>query len=479
MSLQKKAISGFIWTGLEQFGAQAISLAVSIILARILLPSDFGLIGMIIIFIALGKSLMDAGLSQSLIRSQNPDHLDYSTVFFFNLCASAVIYLFVFIAAPQIAQFYEQPILTNILRWYGIVFIFNALGNIQQTRIIKRLEFRSLFKISIPAIITGGIVGIIMAFKGYGVWSLVVSAIVQATIQAALLWFFGKWKPTMVFSKLKFKEHFSYGYKLTLSGLIDVVYNNSYAVLIGKFFSINELGYFTRANTLKQVPVQNVGTVLNKVTFPLFAEIQNDNIKLKGAYQKIMQIVLFAIAPLLLISAALAEPLFRFLLTEKWLPAVPYYQILCWAGILYPINAYNLNVLKVKGRSDLFLKLELIKKGIGAIIIFGTFAYGVTALLIGSVFISIIAFFVNSYYTAKFIKYSAFEQLKDIVPTILISAISALAIWKIDQLVKDVLVYDLIRLLVLGLLGIILYVILIRLFQPKVYKGAIEIVKNK
>ncbi len=468
MTLKKKLKTSFFWVGIEQVGIQAISFIISIILARILLPSDFGIIGMILIFIAIGKSLTDSGLSLSLVRSKELGTVDYSTVFYFNLLGSVFIYLLVFFAAPFISAFYNEEILIDIIRVYSFVFIINALGNIQQIRIIKHLAFKLLFKISIPSIILGGFVGIYMAYAGYGVWSLVVSALVQASINTLLLWFFGKWKPTLQFECNIFKKHFYYGYKLTLAGLIETFYKNSYTVIIGRVFGTSQLGFFTRADTLKQVPVQNIGTILNKVTFPLFSSIQDDDKKLKSAYKSIMQLVIFFVAPLLLIASALAEPLIRFLLTEKWLPSVPYFQILCWAGILFPLNAYNLNILKIKGRSDLFLKLEVVKKTIGVLTILVTFQFGIIALLWGGVIVSAFSFFINSYYTGRFISYSSFEQLKDIIPLVFLAALVAGFSWYLDQNVQNYFSSDFMRLLIWGSTGVLIYLLLVKLFLNRI-----------
>ena len=468
MTLKKKLKTSFFWVGIEQVGIQAISFIISIILARILLPSDFGIIGMILIFIAIGKSLTDSGLSLSLVRSKELGTVDYSTVFYFNLLGSVFIYLLVFFAAPFISAFYNEEILIDIIRVYSFVFIINALGNIQQIRIIKHLAFKLLFKISIPSIILGGFVGIYMAYAGYGVWSLVVSALVQASINTLLLWLFGKWMPTFQFEWNIFKKHFYYGYKLTLAGLIETFYKNSYTVIIGRVFGTSQLGYFTRADTLKQVPVQNIGTILNKVTFPLFSSIQDDDKKLKSAYKSIMQVVIFFVAPLLLIASALAEPLIRFLLTEKWLPSVPYFQILCWAGILFPLNAYNLNILKIKGRSDLFLKLEVVKKTIGVLTILVTFQFGIIALLWGGVIVSAFSFFINSYYTGRFISYSSFEQLKDIIPLVFLAALVAGFSWYLDQNVQNYFSSDFMRLLIWGSTGVLIYLLLVKLFLNRI-----------
>jgi len=465
MSLRKQAISGLVWTFGMQFGNQLIGFVVSMILARILLPAEFGLIGMIAIFIAVGKSLLDSGLSQSLIRSQNSDQEDLSTVFFFNLAASFLIYIIIYFSAPLIANFYNQPILINIIRIFCLTFIISAFSSVQMARLTKRMDFKTQTLIGLPSAIVGGIVGIIMAYKGYGVWSLVWSSLVSAFLGSLQLWIYSKWTPSFVFNIEKFKDHFNYGYKLTLSGLLDTIFNNIYLILIGKFFSPAQVGFYTRAETMKQLPVTNISTALNKVTFPLFSSIQDDDVRLKRVYKQLMQMVVFVIAPVLIFLGVLAEPTFRFLFTEKWLPAVPYFQILCVTGILYPIHAYNLNILKVKGRSDLFLRLEVIKKIIIIITIAFTIKFGILALLYGQIFISIIAFFINTYYTGKFINYTTWQQSKDIIPIILLSALSGGIVFVLDHYLKLHDQIDIIRILGGSLIGLLVYLLLAQIFS--------------
>lgn len=478
MTLRKKSISSFFWAALEQFGNQTISFVVQIILARILLPEDFGLIGMILIFMAVGKSIIDSGLSQSLIRSKSLDVNDYSTVFYFNISVSVILYLILYLVAPYISTFYEEVLLIEIIRWYALIFIITAFGSIQQTRLVKTLQFKTFFKIALPSILLGGAFGIYLAYNGFGVWSLVASALTQAAINTLLLWIFSNWRPRFIFSIAKFSEHFNFGYKLTLSSLIDATFRNIYSVIIGKNFNATQLGYYNRADTVKQLPVQNIGAILTKVTFPIFAKIQDDDIKLKAAIKLIIRSVTLVLAPLLLISAALGEPLFRLLLTEKWLPAVPYFQILCWAGILYPLNANNLNLLKVKGRSDLFLRLEVIKKSIGVLMIVIALPFGIKALLYTIVFSSIVSFFINSYFTKKLINYGNFEQIKDVLPIVLISALVAYLIFTMDNIVSTYIESDFLRLLVGALVGVMIYFGFVMLFQRNTIKQTTQFFKN-
>ncbi len=479
MSLKKIAITGFLWTFTQQFSVIGISFIVSIILARLLLPSDFGLIGMISIFIALGRVLVDSGLDQSLIRTVNPTQEDYSTVFFFNLGGSCLIYLLIFLFAPFIADFYQQRILTDIIRLYSIVFIINAFSSIQNTRLTKQMDFKTQMLVTLPSLILGGTVGIIMAYNDYGVWSLVWSAIIQSTALSIQLWIRSKWKPSFAFNFEKFKYHFHFGYKLTISSVVDIIFNNLYTIIIGKFFSPALVGFYTRANSFKQLPVDSVSSVLSKITYPLFSSIQDDDVRLKRVYKQIMQMVVFAIAPLLIFMAVLAEPTFRFLFTEKWLPAVPYFQILCFNGILYPIHAYNLNILKVKGRSDLFLKLEIIKKSLMVIFIVISFQYGIYGLLYGSVLFSILAFFINTHYSGQFISYNSWEQTKDLVPILFLSLCVGFVLYLFDEFLITFGFFDLSRIFIGGILGLLIYLVVSYFLKLNSLFELIKIVKRK
>jgi teichuronic acid exporter len=479
MSLKQKALSGFFWAIIQQFSSQGISFFVSIILARLLLPEEFGLIALLSIFVGIGIVLFEAGLSQSLIRTEDPDIEDYSTVFYFNLIVSFVIYIIIYFSSPYIAKFYNQPLLNSISRWYCLIFITNALSSIHFTRMTKQMQFKKELTITIPSLIISSVVGVYMAYYGYGVWSLVGSALTQSFAVALQMWIRSDWRPVLQFNKLKFYYHFNYGYKLTLSGILDSLFTNIYVFIIGKFFAPAQVGFYNRADALKQLPVSNISAVLNKVTFPLFAEVKEDNARLKEIYRKIMQMVLFFVAPILLIMAALGEPLFRLLFTEKWLPAVPYFQILCWAGILYPIHAYNLNILKVKGRSDLFLKLEVIKKTMIVLVIAASISFGIYGLLYSGIISSVLAFFINTYYSGKFINYTSWHQILDIVPTLVLASISSLTVFYIDFWMSDYLFSDFIRLLIGATSGVLLFLSLSIVFRLPALKELNTIIKKR
>jgi teichuronic acid exporter len=479
MSLKQKALSGMFWTLIQQFSTQGISFVVSIVLARLLLPEQFGLIAMLSVFMSIGTVLMESGLGQSLIRTTNPDIEDYSTVFYFNLLGSFIVYAIIFLCAPFIAQFYHQTQLESITRWYCLIFITNALSSIHYTRLTKQMLFKKELTITVPSLILSSIVGITMAYSGYGVWSLVVSGLTQSLAVALQMWIRSDWRPVLSFNKEKFKYHLQYGYKLTLSGMLDTLFNNAYVIIIGKYFAPAQVGFYNRADTLKQLPVSNISNVLNKVTFPLFAEVKDDDVRLKDIYRKIMQMVLFFVAPILLIMAALGEPLFRLLFTEKWLPAVPFFQILCWAGILYPIHAYNLNILKVKGRSDLFLKLEIIKKIMIVVIIATSIPYGIYGLLYGGIITSVLAFFINTYYSGKFINYTSWHQIVDVLPTLILATITGATVYLVDRYLSQQLISDFIRLFLGATTGVFLFLLLSILFRLQAIYELTNIIKKR
>lgn len=465
MSLRGTATKGIFWTFMQQFGGQLINFGVSLVLARLLMPEEFGLIGMIAVFMAIGQSLMDSGLTQSIIRSEDPNQEDYSTVFFFNLAGSIIVYFLIYFTAPLIASFYRQPALIEILRVYCLSFIIMAFSAVQFARLTKLMDFKTQMLVTIPSLVASGILGIYLAYQGFGVWSLVWRHLFQSFLQTVQLWIRSKWHPSLTFSVSKFKEHFNFGYKLTLSGLLDTVFSNIYQIIIGRYFVASQVGYYTRAQTLRQLPVSNISGALNKVTYPLFASIQNDDVRLKRVYKEIMLMVLFIIAPTLIIMGVLAEPLFRFLFTEKWLPAVPYFQVMCLGGILYPIHAYNLNILKVKGRSDLFLKLEIIKKILVVVVISISIRYGIMGLIWGQLITSIIALGINTHYSGKFIKYTTLEQLLDMIPIILLAFLVGASIWMADNFLNINQLNDFYRLALLGISGTALYLFFAYIFK--------------
>ncbi|MFD2966826.1 lipopolysaccharide biosynthesis protein [Sphingobacterium bambusae] len=466
MSLKQQAFTGVVWTFAEQFGSQIVGFLTSLALARLLLPADFGTIALFGVVMAIAKVFLDSGLTASLVRTSNADDTDFSTVFWFNLAAGIILYIFVFLVAPLVAEFYTLPLLTPLIRVYAIILIIDSLVSVQGVQFVKNLDFKTNFKIQLPSIIVGAIAGISFAYFGFGAWSLVYASLVQNSIFTLQYWLYSDWRPSFTFSKSKFHQHFAFGSRIMLSNLLDVSFNNIYTILIGKKYSTVELGLYNRADSLKQLPVNNISSALNKVSFPLFAKISHDDALLKDAYKKILSIVIFVIAPIIAFMVVSAEPLIRFLLTDKWLPAVPYFQILAIAGVLYPIHAYNLNVLQVKGRSDLFLKLEVFKKILVVIVVLASLPFGILGLLWGQVITSIVALFINTHYTGKFLKYSVFSQIRDLMPSLLLASLCALAVYFLDKMYIAGLT-DLYRLCILALLYAGLYLGIVLLTKGK------------
>lgn len=456
MSLRQKAISGSYWTFAQHFGSQIVSFGISIILARILLPEEFGLIAMINILMGVGTLLYDGGLANSLIRTKEADQEDFSTVFYFNLAGSILMYFISYVTAPLFANFFEEPILIQIIRVYCLIFVIQAFSTVQIARLTKIMDFKTQMMVSLPSLIIGGIAGVLLAYYGFGVWSLVYMTLIQTTVRTIQFWFYSGWMPSRVFSIPKFKYHFNFGFKMTLTGLLEIIFTNIYTIVIGKAFSTTQLGYYNRANSIKDLPTSSIGAVLGRVTYPLFSSIQDDNDRLRRVNKDIIQIVTYVIAPVLIILLVIAEPFFVFLLTDKWLPAVPYFQILVVAGLLQPLNAYNMNILLVKGRSDLFLTLSLIKKGLLLIGVFIAFQFGIYALLFTQVILSIINFFINTYHIKRMINYSPLTQLKDVFPNYILSILVGGLIYFLDiKLFFEQ--SNLVRILVGGIIGIILY----------------------
>lgn len=426
MSLKKQAISGVLWTFAQQFSTQIISFVVKIVLARLLLPEEFGLIAMISVFMAVGTTLIDGGMTSSLIRTKKPDRLDYSTVFYTNFLVSILVYLITYLSAPFVAAFYDQNILKNLLRVYSLTFIIGSFIAIPMAKLTKEMNFKLQMTMQIPSLLISSVIGIYLAFKGYGVWSLVYMSLIQSIVLAIQVWLFTKWRPLLVFNKRRFKYHLGFGYKLAVSGLLDTVYRNIYNIVVGKYFSPSLVGYFNQAENWRTFPVNQLSSAISKVTYPLFSNIKNDD-ELRNAYKKTMLLVFFVIVPIMFLLFIIAKPLFLIVLGEKWLPAVVYFKILVFASIVRPLSTYNLNILKVKGRSDLLLKLEVIKKSIGFIAVFVAVPFGLLFMVYSYLVVTYISALINMYFCGRYIDYPLFSQIKD-SKTIFIIGLAALLI---------------------------------------------------
>lgn len=414
MTLRQKTLDGLKWSAIDSFANQGIQFIIGIILARLLVPKDFGLIGMLAFFIAISGSFIDSGLSQALIRKKDCLQVDFNMAFFFNLLVSIIFYLILFFGAGSIASFFGEPQLFSLIRVLGLTLIISAFGLIQRTILIKDINFKLQTKISIIASVVSGAFGIGMALNGFGVWSLVYRTIIQQFTIALLFWAWNKWRPTLAYSGQAFKELFGFGSKLLASGLIDRTYRNIFYLIIGKYFSAADLGFYSRAEEFTRIPSLNLNEIIGRVSYPALSNIQDDNKRLKSAYKKLIQTTMYVTFILMIGLAATAEKIILVLIGEKWLPAVPYLQLLCFAGMLHPLHALNLNMLKVKCRSDLFLRLEVIKKILAVPTIVIGILFGIKIMIIGMIINSLIAYYLNSYWSGKMIGYQVKEQVADI-----------------------------------------------------------------
>ncbi|XZM23876.1 lipopolysaccharide biosynthesis protein [Clostridium perfringens] len=476
-SLKSKSLSGIFWTFSETVLNQGIQFLIQIFLARLLLPEEFGLIGMITVFIAVSNSIIDSGFTNALIREKNPTQEDYSTVFYFNLLTSVILYIILYILSPQISLFFNQPKLLNILRILAITLIINSFSIIQRTILTKKINFKVQMNINIVSSLVSGIIAVVLAFKGFGVWSLVFRTIIMQTMQSILLCIFNHWKPSLVFSIKSFNKLFSFGWKLLVSGLIDTLYNNLYYLIIGKIYSPVDLGYYTNAQKLRDVAATSISTSVQKVTYPVLSEIQDDKDELINAYRKIIKNSVYITFPIMIGLSSVARPLIMLLFGDNWISSIEYFQILCIAGMLYPLHAINLNILQVKGRSDLYLRLEIIKKVISLILIFiAIFSrLGVIALIWIMVVNSIISFFINSYYSKDIIGYSTIEQIRDILPILFMTIIMGIVTLLFGKIIPF---NNLIKLIAQVSLGSVIYISLSCILKIEEFNTMLDIFKK-
>lgn len=430
--LKRKTVNGFFWGILERILSQGQGIIYGIILARLLSPKEFGMIGMVTIFISIAQVFVDSGLNQALIRKQNCTNVDYSTVFWANIGIGFFFYIVIWLISPMIASFYGKPELVNLTRVVALAIIIGSLSLIQQTILTKEIDFKTLTKISTIGTLVAGIVSIVMAFSGWGVWSLVWRTIIDKTIRSFLLWLHNRWQPEKIFSVRDFKELFSFGSNILFISLIAAFAKNLYNLVIGKNYSATMLGYYTNADQYSGIPSTTLTSVTNSVSFPILASIQDDNTKLKASCSKLNNTIMFVSFFCMFGLAAIAKPLFFVLFGEKWLPAVVFFQILCLAYSISPMHTINQNIMKVKGKSDLFLRTEIIKYILFLPIVASGIIFGLNILIWGFAFFYWISFIINGMYTYKLINYSLFEQIKDFSPAFFLGSGSALFIWSME-----------------------------------------------
>lgn len=419
--LKQKTLSGMFWRFAERSGAQGIQFVVSIILARLLTPADYGLIGLITVFTSIALVFATSSFGQALVQKHNADNKDFSSVFFFSLVFSIILYGVLFAAAPVIAGFYDEPKLTAIVRVLSLSVIIGAVNSVQQAYVQKTMQFKRFFWATLGGTVVSAFVGVGMAFKGCGVWALVGQNLSNQLIGIIVLWFTVKWRPDFVFSVKRMKKMFSYGWKLLCSSLLDTVYNNIYSLIIGKFYTASDLGYYNRGKQFPMLIIQNINSAIDSVLFPVLSEMQTDTKRLKSTVRRSMTTSTFIIFPMMAGLAAVAKPLTLLLLTEKWLPAVPFIRFCCFTYAFWPVHTANLQAIKALGRSDVFLKLEIAKKIVGVATLIITLPFGLTVMMWGRCVSTLISSFINAFPNKKLMNYSYFEQTKDILPAFVLS----------------------------------------------------------
>lgn len=474
-SLKNKTIKGTFWSSLERFSVQGIQFVVMIIMARILTPSDYGLVGMLAIFIAVSQSLIDSGFSQALIRKQDRAEIDNSTVFYFNIAVGLVLYALMWFCAPLIANFYNEPILVPLTRAISLGFVFNSLTVVQRALLTINLDFKTQAKASLIGAVMSGIVGIWMAYNDFGVWAIVCQQLTNLGLIAVCLWLFSHWKPILAYSWQSFKELFSFGSKLLASGLIDTIYRNVYLIVIGKIFKASDLGYYTRAHQFSDFASSNITGIFQRVSYPVLCSIQDDDVRLSDVYRRLLKTSAFVIFPLMMGLMAVAKPLICIILTEKWSFSATLLVPLCFSGMWFPIHAINLNLLQVKGRSDLFLKLEILKKIIGVIAICISVPFGLLAMCWTLVITSIINLAINTHYTGMLIDLGFFRQICDLFPTLILSLVMGGTVYTTITYVPMTNAVS----LCIGIPeGILIYVILAKIFHFPEFKELYSIVNK-
>ncbi|HIZ05883.1 MAG TPA: lipopolysaccharide biosynthesis protein [Candidatus Phocaeicola gallistercoris] len=474
-SLKEKTVKGVVWSSIDRFSTQGIQFVFSILIARLLLPSDYGAVAMLNIFLAISQSFVDSGFGIALVRKLDRTEKDFCTVFYFNIVVGFFFYAVLWLASPYIAVFYEIPLLEKVTKVMALTFVFFSFSAVHGSKLSIAIDFKTNAKISITVTFVTGSIGLLMAYNGYGVWALVIQAVSWSLLRTVLLWLFVRWIPKWIFSWKSFKGMFSFGSKLLVSGLLDTTYKNIYTLVIGKVFSSTTLGLYSRASGLAQYPSSNITSVLQGVTFPVLSTIQNETERLADAYKRFLRISAFIVFPLMVGLAAVADPLVRLVLTDKWEGCIYLLQIVCFSMMWYPIHAINLNLLQVKGRSDFFLKLEIIKKIQGVIILCVTIPMGIVVMCYGQIVGSLLSLVYNTYYTKKLIGYGYIAQMKDLLHILIHSLAMGVGVWCIVQIFDSLWLQ-----LVVGILfGAVYYIVGAYFLHFEELKEVISLVRKK
>lgn len=474
MTTGKKVISNFLWRFFERIGAQGVNLIVSIVLARILVPDDYGLIAIVTVIISILNVFVDSGFGNALIQKKNADRLDFSSVFWFNIVLCIVIYIFLFLASPLIATFYNRNELTSLLRVLGIQVIISGVKNIQLAYVSRTMQFKRFFFATLGGTIGAAIIGIWMAYRGYGVWALVIQHLFNTLVDTIILWITVKWRPAFSFSLVRLKTLFSYGWKLLAASLIDTVYNELRQLIIGKRYSSSDLAFYNRGQQFPSLLTNNIDSSINSILLPSMSSEQDDIARVRSMTRRSITISTYVLAPLMIGLACVAEPLVRIVLTEKWLPSIFFMRIFCITFMLYPIHTANLNAIKAIGRSDIYLKLEITKKTVGIVALLSTMWISVEAMAYSLLATSFLSQIINTWPNRKLLNYSYFDQLLDILPQISLSCFMGLLVYCIIFLRLN----DWLTLIIQIPLGVIVYILGSKLFHLDSYGYVLSVVKS-
>ena len=454
MNSKNKVFSNLIWRFAERCGAQLVAFVVSVILARILDPDAYGTIALITVFTTILQVFVDSGLGNALIQKKEADDLDFSTVFFTNIAFCSVLYLGIFLCAPLISSFYGKAEMTVYIRVLSLTILISGVKNVQQAYVSRHMLFKKFFFSTLGGTITAGIIGVIMALTGFGVWALVAQQIINLAIDTTILWITVKWRPRRKFSIDRLKSLFSFGWKLLVSSLLDTIYSDLRQLIIGKMYSSSDLAYYNQGKKFPQLVINNVNISIDSVLLPAMSNVQDDREHVRNMTRRSIKVSVYVMAPLMMGLAFCATPLVRLVLTDKWLPVVPYLRIFCITYLFYPIHTANLNAIKALGRSDLFLKLEIAKKIIGMVLLFSTMWFGVMAMAYSLLVSSALAQIINSWPNRKLLNYSYINQLKDILPGILLAVFMGICIYPIQMIELP----DVVTLIVQVVLGAVIYI---------------------
>ena len=471
---KKSVVTNFIWRFLERCGAQGVHFVVSIVLARMLDPDVYGTIALVTVFTTIMQVFIDSGLGTALIQKKDADDTDFSTVFYFNMAMCVALYGLMFLIAPFIAAFYEIPELTPIVRVLSLTLVISGVRGIQQSYVSRTMQFKRFFFSTLGATFVSAVVGIYMAYKGYGVWALVGQTLASNVVSTVILWITVKWRPKLLFSFSRLKGLFSYGWKLLLSSLIDTVYKDIRSLIIGKKYSSESLAFYNKGQQFPKLIVDNINTSIDSVLLPTMSSEQDNRERVKMMTRRAIKTSTYIMAPMMMGLAAVGEPLIELLLTEKWLPCVPFLRVFCLTYMIYPIHTANLNAIKAMGRSDKFLKLEIIKKVIGMAVLLCTMWISVEAMAYSLLFTAVTSSFINASPNKKLLNYSYFEQIKDILPALLLATIMGVAVY----LVGFIGLNSILTLLIQVPLGIAIYVGGSIVFKNETFKDLLGIIKG-